>query len=88
LFLKILDRVRRRYGFVVLGYVVMPEHVLLLVSEPQGETLSSAGRERAKTAQRGNGSAMLASAHPMTAMAAAFWRSSCGTILSSVSAAV
>jgi REP element-mobilizing transposase RayT len=40
LFLKILDRVRRRYRLVVLGYVVMPEHVHLLVSEPQRETLS------------------------------------------------
>jgi REP element-mobilizing transposase RayT len=39
LFLKILDRVRRRYRLVVLGYVVMPEHVHLLVSEPQRETL-------------------------------------------------
>src|ERR1700676_3518708 len=35
LFLKILERVRRRYRLVVLGYVVMPEHVHLLVSEPQ-----------------------------------------------------
>ncbi len=42
LFLKILDRVRRRYRFVVLGYVVMPEHIHLLVSEPQRETLSTA----------------------------------------------
>ena len=42
LFLKVLDRVRRRYRLVVLGYVVMPEHVHLLVSEPQRETLSTA----------------------------------------------
>ena len=42
LFLKILNRVRGRYRFVVLGYVVMPEHVHLLVSEPQRETLSTA----------------------------------------------
>jgi putative transposase len=41
LFLKILDRVRRHYRFVVLGYVVMPEHIHLLVSEPQRETLST-----------------------------------------------
>src|SRR5438876_8812830 len=41
LFLKILDRVRRRYRFVVLAYVVMPEHIHLLVSEPQRETLST-----------------------------------------------
>jgi putative transposase len=33
-FLKVLERVRRKYQFVVLGYVVMPEHFHLLVSEP------------------------------------------------------
>ena len=42
LFLKILERVRLRYRLVVLGYVVMPEHVHLLVSEPQRATLSTA----------------------------------------------
>jgi putative transposase len=40
--LEILERVRRRYRLVVIGYVVMPEHVHLLVSEPQRETLSTA----------------------------------------------
>jgi putative transposase len=29
-----LERTRIRYNFVVLGYVVMPEHVHLLVTEP------------------------------------------------------
>jgi putative transposase len=33
-FLQVLERVRRRYHFVVVGYVVMPEHVHLLLSEP------------------------------------------------------
>jgi putative transposase len=42
LFLQVLERVRRRYRLVVLGYVVMPEHVHLLVSEPQRATLSTA----------------------------------------------
>jgi len=42
LFLRILERVRCRYRLVVLGYVVMPEHVHLLVSEPQRATLSTA----------------------------------------------
>jgi putative transposase len=42
LFLEILERVRRRYRLVVLGYVVMPEHVHLLVSEPQRGSLSAA----------------------------------------------
>jgi putative transposase len=41
LVLEILERVRRRYRFAVLGYVVMPEHIHLLVSEPQRETLST-----------------------------------------------
>lgn len=34
LFLRVLEQVRRRYHFVVAGYVVMPEHVHLLISEP------------------------------------------------------
>ena len=34
LFLEVLEHVRRRYHFVVVGYVVMPEHVHLLLSEP------------------------------------------------------
>ena len=35
LFLQVLEHVRRRYLFVVAGYVVMPEHVHLLLGEPQ-----------------------------------------------------
>jgi putative transposase len=35
LFLEMLEQVRRRFQFVVVGYVVMPEHVHLLVSEPR-----------------------------------------------------
>jgi putative transposase len=34
-----LERVRQRYKFVVAGYVLMPEHVHLLVSEPNQGTL-------------------------------------------------
>ena len=30
-----LERVRREYGFYILGYVVMPEHIHMLVSEPE-----------------------------------------------------
>jgi putative transposase len=40
LFLKILEEVRRAYDFVVAGYVVMPEHIHLLVSEPEKGNLS------------------------------------------------
>jgi putative transposase len=35
LFLTVLEKMRGRYCFAVIGYVVMPEHVHLLVSEPQ-----------------------------------------------------
>ena len=34
LFLKILNEVRQRYDFALIGYVVMPEHIHLLISEP------------------------------------------------------
>jgi len=34
-FLSILEQARQRYRFVVLGYVVMPEHLRLLLSEPE-----------------------------------------------------
>ena len=34
LFEDALERVRERYRFVVAGYVVMPEHVHLLIGEP------------------------------------------------------
>jgi len=35
LFLEVMEQVRRRYRFVVVGYVVMPEHVDLLLGEPE-----------------------------------------------------
>jgi REP element-mobilizing transposase RayT len=35
LFLTVLEKMRQRYRFVWVGYVVMHEHVHLLVSEPQ-----------------------------------------------------
>jgi putative transposase len=41
LFLKILEEVRARYGFIVVGYVVMPEHIHLLLSEPDRGTPST-----------------------------------------------
>ncbi len=41
LFLKILEQVRVRYSFVVIGYVVMPEHIHLLISEPDRGTPST-----------------------------------------------
>jgi len=41
LFLQILEETRQRYGFVVAGYVVMPEHIHLLLSEPERGTPST-----------------------------------------------
>ena len=35
LLLRILEQARKRYRFVVVGYVAMPEHVHLLLSEPE-----------------------------------------------------
>lgn len=42
LFLVCLEDMRRRFGMCVYGYVVMPEHVHLLVSEPEISTLADA----------------------------------------------
>lgn len=35
LFVRVLEQVRQRYRFVIVGYVVMPEHFHLLISEPE-----------------------------------------------------
>ena len=40
-FVQILDEVRDRYGFSLVGYVVMPEHIHLLISEPVKGTPST-----------------------------------------------
>ncbi len=42
IFEQTLERVRRWYGLYVCGYVVMPEHVHLLISEPERRKLSVA----------------------------------------------
>src|SRR5258708_17169924 len=42
IFLDSLERTRAHYQFELLGYVVMPEHVHLLMSEPPGVPLSKA----------------------------------------------
>jgi putative transposase len=42
LFEDALERTRRHYHWEVIGYVVMPEHVHLLVSEPKPESLAKA----------------------------------------------
>jgi putative transposase len=40
-FVQILGQVRDRYGFSLVGYVVMPEHVHLLIGEPARGTPST-----------------------------------------------
>ena len=42
IFERSLETMRIRYHFAILGYVVMPEHVHLLVSEPKNAPLSKA----------------------------------------------
>lgn len=40
-FVKALGQVRKDYGFALVGYVVMPEHIHLLISEPAKGTPST-----------------------------------------------
>ena len=42
IFVSALERVRQSYGLCVYGYVIMPEHVHLLVNEPERSTLAQA----------------------------------------------
>lgn len=41
-FEEVLEVSRSKYGFIVLGYVVMPEHVHLLITEPSTTLLAKA----------------------------------------------
>ena len=40
LFLEVMEQIRQRHQFAVVGYVVMPEHVRLLFTEPERGNLS------------------------------------------------
>jgi putative transposase len=42
LFIEVLESMRRRFHLCVYGYVVMPEHVHLLISEPERGVLADA----------------------------------------------
>jgi putative transposase len=42
LFVQVLEQMRRRFALCVYGYVVMPEHMHLLLSEPQSGLLADA----------------------------------------------
>jgi putative transposase len=39
-FLKILDQVRIKHQFLLVGFVIMPEHVHLILNEPKGSSPS------------------------------------------------
>ena len=43
--LSILEQTRQRYRFVVVGYVVMPEHIHLLMTEPEVRNLGTGSCE-------------------------------------------
>ena len=40
LFLQMLEEARKKFDFRLIGYVVMPEHVHLLISEPKKGNVS------------------------------------------------
>jgi len=42
LFLQVLEQMRQRFALRIYGYVVMPEHVHLLLSEPESALLADA----------------------------------------------
>jgi putative transposase len=42
LILRMLEQTRISYGFGIVGYVIMPEHLHLFVSEPERKNLSTA----------------------------------------------
>ena len=52
LFLRQLEIARRRFAMCVYGYVVMPEHVHLLVNEPERGPLSTAIQSFKQTVAR------------------------------------
>jgi len=71
LFERSLETIRKRYSLFVTGYVVMPEHVHLLVSEPLIETLAKAlqslkspWRFSARKGRFGSGDTMISTSTP------------------------
>jgi REP element-mobilizing transposase RayT len=51
-FEQALERVRQTHGLVVAGYVLMPEHVHLLVSEPRADPSQARSRPLSRRHQR------------------------------------
>jgi len=80
-FLKILDEVRSRHKFRVLGYVVMPEHVHLLLSEPAKgdpskvlQVLKQKVSRALRRQPRRSASGQLSLAFPEAETETAFWQ--------------
>ena len=75
LFLTIPEEVRQRYQFVVVGYVVMPEHIHLLISEPERGTPSTVMQVlKQRFARR-----VLRRRRNPTGRCGRLWRSGCGS---------
>src|SRR6267143_4805475 len=55
LFVHALGKIRERYGFLLVGYVVMPDHVHLLISEPPKVTPSVVMKALKQRVSRGCG---------------------------------
>ena len=69
LFVQALERTRKLYGMQVYGFVVMPEHIHLLISEPERGTVANAIRSlKISSAKRGK------QWHAVAAEARAFWQ--------------
>jgi putative transposase len=81
-FVRIPDEVRSRHAFKLIGYVVMPEHVHLHLSEPKKGSPSKALlvlKQKVSRAQRGRGKKsvpgqLLLPFSRMATDAAAFWQ--------------
>ncbi len=76
-FVEALEELRKRHQFEVVGYVVMPEHVHLLMSEPaliSPSTALQALKQRvSRDLRRGLGT-KVASPHDSTEALARFWQ--------------
>jgi len=69
-----LERVRRWYGLCVTGYVVMPEHVHLLVSEPERSSLQVAMQMLKQVVARKLRSTLLAGDGEKSGIPKRFWQ--------------
>jgi putative transposase len=76
-FVEILDEVRCRHAFALLGYVVMPEHVHLLIGEPAKGNPSKVLqvlKQKVSRDLRTNTSPGCESSHPLDGEQEPFWQ--------------